>query len=253
MLSNLLASLRYVKNKNLHLRDALSLSLPLRSRDEVTIHPRLSQRPLTLRRGGSDRAVFDQVFVQRAYDTDFGLEPKTIVDAGANFGASTVFFATRFPNAQILAIEPSHANMNLTRRNCAGLSGVSFFEQGLYHSDRPLRIKNPDCGREWAFQVEECDEDKAEFHGISVGMLLKRLNWSHIDLLKIDIEGAELEVFSHDCDSWMDRVNVLVIELHDFCRPGCSEAFFRALQHFPQYTSHLLGENLIIKRRQFLA
>jgi hypothetical protein len=63
----------------------------------------------------------------------------------------------------------------------------------------------------------------------------------------------ELEVFSQGYENWMNRVNVLIIELHDFCRPGTSEAFFRALQCFPSYTMRLVGENLVITRRQFLS
>jgi hypothetical protein len=51
-----------------------------------------------------------------------------------------------------------------------------------------------------------------------------------IDLLKVDIEGAEKEVFAA-CD-WMDSVRCLMIELHDRFKPGCSEAVNAVVQGF---------------------
>jgi hypothetical protein len=53
---------------------------------------------------------------------------------------------------------------------------------------------------------------------------------SSIDLLKIDIEGAEKEVFEV-CD-WMGDVHSLMIELHDRFKPGCSEAVAPAVEGF---------------------
>jgi len=52
--------------------------------------------------------------------------------------------------------------------------------------------------------------------------LMQETQLNSIDLLKIDIEGAEKEVFEA-CD-WMDNVQCLMIELHDRFKPGCSEA-----------------------------
>jgi hypothetical protein len=43
-----------------------------------------------------------------------------------------------------------------------------------------------------------------------------------VDILKVDVEGAEYDIFS-GCD-WMDKVKLLAIELHDRDRPGCSDA-----------------------------
>ncbi len=43
-----------------------------------------------------------------------------------------------------------------------------------------------------------------------------------IDILKVDIEGAEKEVF--ESSDWMGSVRCLAIELHDWIKPGCSAA-----------------------------
>ena len=253
MFKDLIKLLKYVKNGNLSAIDSYQLITHLRRRQEVTVRPKLVDHPITIRGDGSDVDVFNQIFVQRAYDIEVTPEPRYIVDAGANIGASTLFFARKYPEAQIAAIEPSSSNMAMLKRNCGTLSNVRLFENGLYHHVAPLRIKNPDCGREWSLQVEQCDEAEAEFTGISMNHLMDTLHFPHIDLLKIDIEGAELEVFSQGYSEWINKVNVLIIELHDFCRSGCSQSVFRALGEMDPFSMNLLGENLVITRSDPLA
>jgi hypothetical protein len=62
---------------------------------------------------------------------------------------------------------------------------------------------------------------------------MRELNCSRIDLFKIDIEGAEKEVFE-SC-TWQGRVGTIVIELHDRFKPGCSAAVKNALQGWQSY------------------
>jgi hypothetical protein len=64
---------------------------------------------------------------------------------------------------------------------------------------------------------------------VDVPSLLDGSGAARIDLLKLDIEGAELEVLRDGADRWIDRVETLFVELHDRFRPGCSEALERAV------------------------
>jgi len=64
---------------------------------------------------------------------------------------------------------------------------------------------------------------------------MRNFSIDYIDLLKIDIEGSEKEVFEA-CD-WQDRLDSIVIELHDRFKPGCSQVVNRALQGFSRTTS----------------
>jgi hypothetical protein len=73
------------------------------------------------------------------------------------------------------------------------------------------------------------------FVQLPISSLIRDFGIDHIDLLKIDIEGAEKEVFEA-CD-WQDRLDSIVIELHDRYTPGCSEVVNSALQGFSQSTS----------------
>ena len=72
--------------------------------------------------------------------------------------------------------------------------------------------------------------------------------FDEIDLLKIDIEGAEKEVFgAPDVDEWLSKVKVLTIELHDRMKRGCSYEFFKAMSKYHWHFA-LRGENLIFMR-----
>lgn len=102
------------------------------------------------------------------------------------------------------------------------LPNVQFFERGLYRDEAHLRIKNPSCGMELAFQVEACDKHTSEFAGISLDVLMNEIKFPFIDLLKIDIESAELELLDRGRSEWINLVNMVVMELHDFIKPGCS-------------------------------
>lgn len=75
-------------------------------------------------------------------------------------------------------------------------------------------------------------------------MIMEQQGKSQIDLLKLDIEGAELELFAEDYQHWLSNTQILMIELHDWFRKGCSKSFFSALLHY-DFSITPKGENFI--------
>ena len=71
-------------------------------------------------------------------------------------------------------------------------------------------------------------------------------------ILKLDIEGAEKELFQSDYDAWVGRVNAIIVELHDKLRPGCSDALYRAVQRY-HFTQFHRGEHVILLKQGRLA
>jgi hypothetical protein len=67
---------------------------------------------------------------------------------------------------------------------------------------------------------------------------------SKLDILKLDIEGSEVEVLSQT-DSWIHTCGTMIIELHDRFRPGCSDALTHALADY-QFERGEAGEKTII-------
>jgi len=101
---------------------------------------------------------------------------------------------------------------------------------GVWSRDTYLKIENPDA-QHWAFRVVESDSPKDSFLSVILTSLLREANADRIDLLKIDVEGAELEIFgATDCANWLDRTDVILIELHG----NCEKVFIKPLKgsHF---------------------
>jgi FkbM family methyltransferase len=199
-----------------------------------TLHTQLREtgRPFHVRLGTSDLRVLEQVFARQEYSLPKSVKPRTIIDAGANIGCATIFFANRYPDARIIAIEPDPSNFEVLQSNCAGLPNVTPVAAAVWSHPATLTFVNPNCGK-WAVSMKERGSDGAAVRGVTIAQLIEEFSLDRIDVLKMDIEGGEKEVFSAPDLSWLDKVGMLAIELHDFVRPGCAKAFYSALSDRP--------------------
>ncbi|MBU2472872.1 MAG: FkbM family methyltransferase [Patescibacteria group bacterium] len=197
-------------------------------------------KPLIIRKNTSDIEVFKQIFVSREYDFPVNIEPKVIVDAGANAGYSTLYFHNRFPKAKVIAIEPEENNFSILKLNTSRYKQIELVKAGLWYKKTNLKIVDAGLG-EWGFKTEE----GGDIPTITIDELVNRYN--EIDILKMDIEGAEKEFFSHNCD-WLNRVNILIIELHDKWREGCSKTFYSAIEKY-NFKISQKGENIILFKK----
>lgn len=210
-----------------------------------------------IRPGTSDSEVFDQVFIDRQYAAPVPAafrrwvdDPKIIVDAGANVGYSAIYFAETYPQARILAIEPDHENARTLRENTRNYPNIEVLEAGLASQSKDLILVNEGAAA-FSFQFREGVEGRSEtgrartVPGVSVDALLRDFKVERIDILKVDVEGAEREIFSGDCGKWIDRVGMFIIEFHDRSAPGSSAAFYHAL--YPRkFFQFFRGENAFV-------
>lgn len=202
--------------------------------EPIDLEPDGYSAPLRIRLGGSDLRTFDHVIIDVGYTPPFAIDPNVIVDAGANIGLSSVWFARRHPEATIIAIEPDPENFALLEHNVAPYPNIRCVRAALWSSVGEVNLVDPGIGS-WGFRVGQSDDAApTDGHGvpaIDVPALLDRFGLDRIDLFKIDIEGGERELF-RDPSAWLDRVDVIAIELHDRYTPGCSSSFYRATGDF---------------------
>jgi len=174
------------------------------------------------------------VFVREDYGVELSPAPATIIDAGAYVGFSAIYFAEKYPAATILALEPEPSNFALLVLNVASYPNIIPLEQALWYRDCRLDLHDPGAGH-WAFYVTPDESHairpRAQVEAVTVRTLMERFAFNHVDLLKIDVEGAEKEIFEHAGD-WIEHVGAIFTELHDRLKPGCSEAFNRAVSSF---------------------
>jgi FkbM family methyltransferase len=165
----------------------------------------------------SDLAAFRHVF-GGAYDFELPAQPRLILDLGANVGYASVYLALRHPTARVIAVEPEPSNVVLLRRNVAALPRVDVVEGAAWPRSGRVSLQDPGKGQ-WGMRVQ-ADGETGNVRAVTIAELLERVDVDWIDLVKIDIEGSERELFSENT-GWLERVGVLVLELHDRFRPGC--------------------------------
>ena len=217
--------------------------------------------PVAYRAHTSDEFVLRGIFVDKEYElAKITPEPKFIIDGGACGGCASVYFANMYPEARIIAIEPDAQNFELLSRNIEPYPNVKGLRAGLCggNRDKWLRIKNPDrtYGDFVSYVTEETDKDRDDsIPGLTIGNILKKSGFERIDILKLDVEGAEKYIFESNYEYWLSRTNIVIVELHDRFMPGSAKAFFRAISkynftlgipHAPYYPYGLgiKGENL---------
>jgi FkbM family methyltransferase len=195
------------------LRYAPNLPLPLR-RKSWAIFLKDQPHPVFLRLGSSDGFVLEEIFVAKVYEpiTSAKLgEVKQIVDLGANVGLSVRLWQAQFPNAKIIAVEPDPANFTACKKNSDSSANIQLVRACVGASARKVYLDR--SAEECAFHVT--DQQIGEpIDALPLVTILDRCHAENqIDILKVDIEGAEQELFS-DCSQWIDRVRNLMIELH---------------------------------------
>ncbi len=207
--------------------------------------------PLTVRRGTTDFAIFEQIFVNREYELPFSFSPRVILDVGANTGFSAIYFATTYPNARIYALEPEPSNFRMLQLNTQPYANITPIQKALWSHTGPAFIVDAANETKDGFQVSG-SSGSLQIQGITMDDLLEELGVNSIDLLKLDVEGGEKEIFNADSSRWLSKVDVLAVELHDSRVPGCSRAFYlaTAAEDFAEYRR---GENIVLYRPKVVA
>lgn len=206
--------------------------------------------PFFVRLPSTDVPAFEQIFIKQEYDFPVTRAPRTIVDAGANIGLASIYFSNKFPDARIIAIEPEGSNFDLLERNAAPYDNITPIRGALWHENTSINLVDPALGK-WAFRTQARDDEESfgeiihEVQGMTVDTIMREQGIDHIDVLKIDIEGSEREVF-RDPSSWIDKVDTLIVELHERLKLGCNRSFYNGTNGFDD--EWVRGENVYLTR-----
>lgn len=219
------------------------------------VHRQDCRHPFYLRIPSSDVPTYKQVFIDREYDFQVASPPAVIIDAGANIGLAAIYFANRYPSAKIIAIEPEQSNFELLKRNTSAYANITPLQAALWHKNEEIDLIDPGLGN-WGFMTEQKDQAggnsaqaRHRVQAMTVDRILAQFGLDRVDILKIDIEGAEKEVFS-DTSAWIDRVDSMIVELHERMKTGCNRSFYLGSGGFDQ--EWMQGENVYLSRNGYL-
>jgi FkbM family methyltransferase len=120
-------------------------------------------------------------------------------------------------------------------RNIKTLERVISYQAAVWTHDGEIGLRTEDEAHRslgaWGVQVTAAPRsDEISVPCYRLATLLDLAGFQEVDILKVDIEGAELELFSGGMDDCLDRVKMIIIETHDRFRPGSEAAVRKALE-----------------------
>jgi FkbM family methyltransferase len=162
------------------------------------------------------RFLFQEIFVESTYFFQVDTSQPVIVDAGANIGMATLYFKRLYPEARIVCFEPDPGNFALLKRNVEtnGLRGVEVHEVAVSDSEAPLTFFTSQDGsplRNSTIRERVQSPEQIEVPAVRLSQFLG----GDVDLLKLDVEGAEGRVLDDLIASGaLARVKRLHLEYH---------------------------------------
>jgi len=183
-------------------------------KEPVYIAVKKFEHVLACRPGTADAAMLWHSLIAEMHIANIPLpEDATIFDLGANAGYTIIDFAQQFPTAKIWAVELDPQNAAIARQNFAPFADrCTLIEGAVWHEDGEIDYGG---GGTEALRVNGTPTAPADrkARSFTINTLMEMNGVEHIDLLKIDIEGAEAKVLDSDA-AWMKKVDIINLEAH---------------------------------------
>jgi FkbM family methyltransferase len=157
----------------------------------------------------SEIRVLKEMFLEKQYSVH-GLRPKIIVDLGSNVGASIAYFRATYPDAEIIGMEPDPGAFERLSAMLEPISGVRVFPWAI--ADRTGHLSFHRAEQSWESALVPQGTGTLEVETVTLPDLLARLQVDRVDLLKLDVEGAEWLMFEEP--SVFNACQTIVGELH---------------------------------------
>lgn len=169
--------------------------------------------PIRLRPGTADVFTIDDTFTAGYHRSLWPLpDAPVIVDLGAHIGSTALDYSLTHPGASITAVELDAANFRLLEENTRARDGITAVHAGVATHDGELTYDGSDTN---TFSAGEGGSRS------SPAMTVDSICPGPVDLLKMDIEGAEQPVLRAG-RSWAGRVAHILVETHaPYTREEC--------------------------------
>ena len=176
--------------------------------------------------GRSFRDLYREIFVRELYKFTPATPTPLILDCGANVGLATRYWKATIPASRVIAFEPDPVAVEIFRANmrAGGLTDVDLQCAAVWVNNEavPWSGDNGDAGRVAGHVAGRLDsgsgsdsEEEPPSESSVAGRRLRDFLTEPIDLLKMDIEGAEVDVLI-DCADRLVCVDRLFVEYHGF-------------------------------------
>jgi FkbM family methyltransferase len=191
----------------------------------------LGPEVMQLRNGTTDIKIYEQIFLNHDVKLPFNFPINSIADCGSHIGCSALYLNLEYPGAEIHCFEAEKRNYELLKSNTTPYKNIHCHHAAVWFEKTKVNIQDPKEDP-WTFRVGS-NEKNGEIDTFTLDDISDLYPSKNLDLIKIDIEGAEKVVFEHLNPDWLTKVKVINIELHDRIVSGCTQAFTQALESVP--------------------
>lgn len=186
--------------------------------------------------------VFSEVFVQKIYDVELSEASPVVLDCGANTGLASLYFKLKWPGARITAFEPNPA---LRTYLDANLRGNGLTDVRLVHAACGLEKGSIDLYIPRGHSTAASTVKEWPGPGAAVRVDVVRLSdfvVEPVDLLKVDVEGAEWEIVRDLATSGKAQlIRRAVFEYHHRMQPEWRLSEFLRLLEDSGFSTNLLA------------
>lgn len=164
--------------------------------------------------------VAGYVFLKKFHIPPFSIpDNPVIVDLGSNVGFTIIDYKLTYPGAKILGVEMDQLNYELCLKNTASYQDVVVLNKAIWYENGEIQYNS--TANYDAYSASSLAEDKRsdnelkKIESITISTLLAKNNIKRVDFMKIDIEGAEIEIFKNGDLDWLNVVDAFHLEIHN--------------------------------------
>jgi FkbM family methyltransferase len=169
-------------------------------------------QPVFFRPQSQDLAILIQNLFRDEYGLlPRGLRPEFVIDAGSYIGDVSLYYLRRFPDCRVVALEPNDANHAIAELNLQAYGPrVTLLHKGLWSQSTWLKMEGErDFGK-----LVPSDDGRGVIECVSIDSIMATYGFPRLDVLKLDVEGAELEIVAQHPGKWLDRTRLIIVEFH---------------------------------------
>ncbi len=154
---------------------------------------------------------FKEIFVEEYYRFETNSQTPVIFDCGANVGTSCAFFKKKYPHSRILAFEPNPVVVSFLKANIKNnsLDNIEVINKAVWIDEKGVDLGMEDADASSIY----LGKNRMKVDSIRLKDYLEKEQT--VDMLKIDIEGAEVEVL-RDCKGSLANVKNIFVEFHSY-------------------------------------